>query len=190
MAAEQGAVFSEELINKANEIASIISGGIKEVYRGCKMYVEALGKYPNIKNYYIRNGADPAHLRRFEEIGRDRLHPELIFKTGNQYKKLAKCPLSEQETYIKEPVEVLLPNGDVLKIKIENLTQEQIKQVFDKSHVRDISDQKSYLKNLESTISIKAPTYKKPYKVYKDKVVINGVSFTKDDLFNILREMK
>ena len=183
-------VVSEKLKSIAKEIISIWSNAADDMYKGCLLYVKRLDEMPELKPYLVSQGVDPAHLRRFEEVGRGKLHPQLTFKSGSQYNRLARCPLSEQEKYISSPVPVLLPNGDILKVSVPDLTPDQSAQVFSHDHIRDIPAQKAYLKSEESCKTRKIQKASSPYKIFKDHLSINEpCNLTKSELIRILGDM-
>jgi len=87
-------------------------------------------------------------LNFFERLGRRTLYCEVFLCDAPCALALTYLPYSDQVKCMNEPVELLVGdngNFDVLKVDVRKLTQEQVRQVFTRSHVRDLAEQRAWL---------------------------------------------
>jgi hypothetical protein len=111
--------------------------------QAAKLYCEHIAPNEELKEAMVDAGISREMMRRLEAIGRNRLIPELLDATGNQ-RKLLRCSIDDQRKYYKSPIEVLIVGGDVLKVKVEDMTPLQIKQVFAGDRIRNIAAQRAW----------------------------------------------
>lgn len=92
-----------------------------------------------------------AALNTLERVGRGAILPEVAYGTPSAGRAaLAKLPVSDQERLLKEGVSVLLlRNGDLqtLRVEIDNLTPDQVRQVFDRDIIRSEGAQRAWLED-------------------------------------------
>ena len=102
-----------------------------------------------------------------------------------------RLPYSLQGSAIEEGVDLLIDESDSLKVKAENLTFDQVKQVFDGSNVRSLAAQKAYLEDLRIKASLNAiPDVTAPYQIKGNKVLISSAcSLNQKDLLRMLQEI-
>jgi len=179
--------------DKICEFGKILYEGIEKMYEACKLYVEVLDADRTLQASFEEAypGIPSAAWRRFEAVGRKRIHVKLV--TTVTCHQLERCSYEEQEQYVENPVGVLLSNGDVLKVEIKNLTLQQSRQVFSKDHVRGIPEQRAYLESLKTMEHINNTRKESspiPYRVSRHRLIVGGVSFSREDLFRILVEME
>jgi len=178
---------------KVKEFGRKLQEGIGKMYEACRLYVEVLDVDPGLQSSFEEAypGIPAAAWRRFEAVGRRRLHIKLL--TAVTCRQLERCAYEEQEKYVEGPVDVMLFGGDVLKVEVKNLTAEQARQVFAKDHVRTMPEQRAYIESLKTMDSIKRlrkePTVL-PYRVSRHRLVVGDVAFTREDLLRILVEME
>jgi hypothetical protein len=176
------------------EFGSLFLKGFECLLKACQLYVQTIDKDPD--SVYGFQEAYPdipsSAWRRFEAVGRGSLHVKLLTNLTVGAKKLERCSFIEQSKYIENPVDVLLTDGDVLKVDIHNLQPSQVKQVFAKDHVRSKSEQKAYIESIKSNRSL--DTIRKarvqPYEIVKGKLIVGDLSFTRSDLIKILALME
>jgi hypothetical protein len=176
----------EYLVLKINGIQKSIMETAKEFV----MYCEA---FPNIIDELLDRNIPRTLLTTLDGIGRGKIYEGLLFESGSQYRRLQKCPISEQEKYFNQPIAVVLADGDKLNIKIENLTPAQAKQVFANDHVRTDAEQRAYLESLKTDYAVKAVinmAEKPKYICDKEGIVTrDGLRITKSELLDIVQKM-
>jgi len=181
---------SPYIIEAAREIVEGLTQARTDIFNTCQKYVKLIDEHPEAKNYFIQNcSLRTADLLQMERVGRGKLHPELADKSGVGYQKLRSCVYSDQAKYISEPVEVLLCNGDVLKVSVADLTKEQANQVFNYDKIRDIAAQKAFLESVKSSTAVDIVRKQSPYTVTKQGLRVGSLLITKNELLNILSEM-
>jgi len=137
-------------------------------------------------------------LARFEQIGRKQIYPQLLVNTSSGSRKLAAMPYSQQVRYSKEPVSVLVKNGkssDTLLVKVENLTTEQVRQVFAKDGIRDLGAQRAWIEDREKAIReaevVECSEWEVPWSVKGKQVVFSKpCAMGRKELLAILSEME
>ncbi len=131
-------------------------------------------------------------MDRLTLVAEDRLHPQLYAAAGRAATLLGKLPLADQDRYLRERIPVaILKRGkpDVLLMDVEEMNEEQRKQVFkeskDNGHavlVRDVAQQTAYLDDLarrrerEQQVEHDATVIDRPgrWRVQKGKAIINA----------------
>lgn len=150
------------------------------------VYEQILQKEPNI---------NARLLYKLEEIGRRRLHPMLALGGGSGCSALAKLPMSQQERYLKEPVPVVVHTAqgktDILQVRVQDMTPEQARQVFDKDRVRTEGEQKAILMQAVSHAAAqKKPAKDVPWVIRGGKVeFMEGVRLGAAELATILAQL-
>ena len=143
-----------------------------------------------------------------EKIGRGQVDERLIFAGNNARRKLLSMPLSNQKQALDEGIEVLVDNNDVLRVQVDNLNSNQLKQVFKGDHIRSIAEQKNYLcdrkKQLEyaaviekkrveppkRVIERKREPVKPDYEIKGGKLIVNREQvFTRKQIFDIMAKL-
>lgn len=176
------------------EFGDLVVKGVEYLFKACKVYVKSIDNnpaaYQDFEDAYPEISSSA--WRRFEAVGRGALHPKLLTNMTIGAKRLERCSYAEQSRYIDKPVEVLLADGDVLKVGIHGLQPSQIKQVFASDHVRTHSEQKAYLESLKSNEIVERARRAKviPYTIIKGKLVVGDIIFTKADLLRILVQLE
>lgn len=85
-------------------------------------------------------------LRRMERIGRGEIHPKLAFAVSAGHRKLSRCTYSEQSLALERGLEVLAPDFKEHRlIAAEDLSKEQIRQVFVGRRIRSLAEQRTWI---------------------------------------------
>lgn len=178
------------LAQTAREIVAGMQQARSDMHKMCVKYVEFIGAYPEMKVFFIQEcGLRSTDLLQMERVGRGKLHPLLVDKSGVGFQKLRQCAYSDQAKYLGQPVDLLLQNGDVLKVQVSDLTKEQAAQVFNFGSIRDLAGQRAYIENETRTTTLKIAQKRAPYTVTKQGLRIGALLLTKTELLNILAEM-
>jgi hypothetical protein len=111
-------------------------------------YVMALDANTNVRDELVAMGVSRELLRRMERLGRGGIEPRLVFSTSGAASKVMALPLSEQQEILDCGVEVMSADGlDHRLIPLEELTPEQVRQVFGDGGVRTLAQQRTWMEN-------------------------------------------
>ena len=179
------------------EFGEMFLKGMEYLLKACQLYVKTIDKDPEAIIDFEETYPDisTSAWRRFEAVGRGSLHVKLLTNLTVGAKKLERCSYTEQAKYSEEPLDVLLADGDMLKVGIHNLQPAQLKQVFASDHIRTRPEQRAYLESLKTekvieTSRKEAAEVSPPYEIKRGKLVVGGVTFTKSDLVRILVQLE
>lgn len=137
-------------------------------------------------------------VRRFEQIGRKEIYPQLLANTSIGFRKLVSCPYREQQYYSENPVELLVArNGevDILKVNVAHLTQEQTRQTFASDHVRTIPEQRVWIeaerkRAVETSIREKTDIQESAFVIRGSRVTFRkGCEMTAHEIAELLARM-
>ena len=170
----------------------LFSEGIKKINEACRLYVQAIDANPAAKDQFMKEFPQiPEQAwNRFESVGRGLLYPELVYTSGALYSRISRFPVSQQKAISDNGVEVLCAGGDSFITKIENLTPEQVQQVFTKDGIRTLAQQKAYIESKKLKETVKTTTFQRGYVVQGKKVIITEpLELTAKDLARLLSEV-
>jgi hypothetical protein len=137
--------FKLELIKQAGEL---ITTGIESWVEAGTIIASILDADPDSIGTIIESiGLDEHIIQRFYSLGKREIHPLMLCSTAPGIKKLSLCPYNQQEKYINEPVNLVLRDGDALRVNVKELTIDQVRQVFANGHVRTDSEQRAWLES-------------------------------------------
>jgi hypothetical protein len=166
--------------------------GIKSIENAAKIYVEALDADVNAYNVFrdAFDGEIPASAwTKFENVGRGFMHSKLLIGAGGRHSnKIAKLPMSEQKLMFDGKVDLLLQDGDTIKVDAKTLRPSDAKQLFANNHIRSLSEQKTYLESIKAEHSLKMEEYKTlPYEIKGNKIFFkHNTEFTKRELKKLI----
>lgn len=182
--------ISTHLQARLDEFRERLSMSVDRFKAAGDSYVKAIDELGDAAREAFRANfpqVTPSLWRRLEAVGRNEMDSRLLVMSSAGANALRRCPFSVQKVALANGVEVLTANGDVLKVSIDNLTIEQVRQVFAGDHTRDAAAQRAWLE----TSARKAP--KPPataYRISAGKVTINQpCTMTRVELLRILAEM-
>lgn len=172
------------LINEKNlssdpvqRLGELLALGVQARYLACKLYVEIIDKTPSDKEiihdkYSFISESD---WNKIESVGRGIITPKLL-EGGFAANALSRCSRSDQDRYIKEPIELLIqkaPNQfDTIKVMYYNLDKNQRKQIFRGGHVNTLAEQKNYLVSGEAEKNFLHIGNGKPYAIRGGKLIV------------------
>ncbi len=180
-------------IKAIDHFGELMAQGFDKINQACKVYVEAIDSNPELKSNFIKAYPDiPAGVwARYELVGRGGLDYRLLWIGGPGPRMLKKMPISDQKKYIEKPVDLLLSNGDKIKVDIRKLRPKQAKQVFADDHVRDAAEQRAWIEDQNTQSNLKAnKDAKQPYRIENGFLVVGKIKFGKKDLHRILIRME
>jgi hypothetical protein len=174
------------------EIADAISKGVNSWIHAGELIKLAIDEHGETSNSIAETIKIPVRvIGQLEKIGRKLIRPDLLLAGYPAAASLMRLPYSLQSEAIEDGVDLLLEESDSLKVKAENLTPSQVKQVFDGSSVRSLAAQKAYIEDLRIKASLNSiPDVLAPYQIKGNKVLITSAcSLTQKDLLRMLNEL-
>ena len=185
-----------QIDDKINAFKAAFQAGMNSFERAGKIIVEILDSDPAAADYILSkcDNLTPTALRVFERIGRGHLLPSLAMDTSEGARRLKSLPISMQRQYTDSPIPLVIHTShgtDVLLVEAKNLTQQQVKQVFAREHVRTEGEQKAWLVQSESEANKPATTSAEPaWKVRNGKVIFTkGATLTAGELATIITQI-
>ena len=182
--------------SELSRVSELIMQGLECWVEAGKIIADTLDDHPESMNRICEvTGLDENIIRRFYQIGKQQLHPKILCSTAQGVMRLASCQYHEQEKYLDEPIEVMVSNGETLKVKAENLTQQQVKQVFNRDHVRALPEQKAWLatdekRRIEQEQTKRAEVAEANYTIRNHKVLFRkGVEMSQQEVVQLLARM-
>jgi hypothetical protein len=128
---------------------------------------------------------------KLESLGRKLILPQLLIAAWPAASLIPQLSYSQQEKVVEEGVDLLLENGDTLKVKAENMTYHQAKQVLGGGSIRSLPAQKAWLEEekRKAVTSIKKQATA-TYQVKGGRVFITTpCQLTQKDLLRMLQEL-
>lgn len=176
----------------AQAFAELLAKGFEAWLDAGKIAAAELDKNPDWAEEVAKLPPFPTEqvVKTFARMGRMQLHPLLACPGRIGLQRLARLPYRLQEKHLKEPVEVLVSNGETLKIDVHNLTEEQAVQVFSRDDIRDLPEQRAWMEGqrLQSAPPTRANL---PYRYdKKELVVLVPCKFTRKELAQLLADME
>lgn len=120
------------------------------------------------------------------------MHPKLLMGGGGRYSShIKRLPYSDQEQIFDgKRYDLLTSDGDKLRVDVRQITPEQAEQMFDRSHIRSISEQKAWLESRKKQPQKTDIAETMPYTINSGKVFFRrGVELTRSELKRLLQEM-
>jgi hypothetical protein len=171
------------------------------VFKGIECWIEAgqfvatkIDENPNFVDEVCREfpQLSPEYVIRFEQVGRKKLHPQLILSSAPGARRLISLPYSLQEKHITEPVDVVIKTDagwETLKIDIRNLTKDQADQVFERDSIRSEAAQRAFIEDRAAKRVAPSTNADLPYRIVKNKlVVMEPCTFSASELARILSQ--
>lgn len=119
----------------------------------------------------VEAGFPESELYWFERIGRKQLFWELLIHDGPAIKRLRRCPYSEQVKYLREPIPVLLENGEHLLVAPQAMDKHQAKQCIG-DRVFSLGEQRARREGLKHRpVVIHCES---PYSIQRGKIIFHG----------------
>jgi len=144
------------------KVTDLILRGIECWIEAGEIIANALDAEPDhIDRICEVTGLSSDIVRRFEQIGRREIYPQLLANTSDGFRKLSACPYREQKLYAENPVKLLVYKDNdtaTLIVRIDALTHDQVRQVFAKNHVRDLGEQRAWIESQRKKAIEKAIT--------------------------------
>ena len=183
---------------KIEKLASLINDGIESWKAAGVIVVELLDGGMSLQE--IADECPELNkdiISRFEQIGRNQVMPRLLIASFPAAKHIMKLPYSEQTRLMDGRVEVIVAvtdkGVDTLNIATRDLTNEQCKQVFGKSAVRDIAGQRAWMESERRKTSLNRVdlVHDMPYHIVGKHVVFrSSCKLSASDIIRILVQIE
>jgi hypothetical protein len=168
-----------------SEFKSAFAAGIDSIVNASEIYVKAIDEDPAIKDRFRDEFADiipSSAWSGFEAVGRKWMHPKLLMGGGGRYSsQIKRLPYSDQEQIFSGTrYGLLTADGDTLRVDVRSITPEQAEQLFDRSHIRSLAEQKAWLEARKSAPQKAEDVQVMPYSITDGKVYFRkGTSLTR-----------
>ena len=181
-----------EVVESINKITKLVSDGVSNWIKAGEMINEIMSTQENGFDLIVeKTGFSPSLVHSLSKMGNKTLNPYLMLKTSSGYSKLEKCSYVDQVKYCNEPVDLLITTDDgfdTLKVSVNNLTNNQINQIYNGSEIRDLAAQRAYIESANTYGKIKEVDL--DYLIEgKNLVVLNKTKFSKRQLIKIIDSM-
>jgi hypothetical protein len=178
---------------RVDGIASLILKGIECWYDAGRALCDLIDEDPSVIDKICADipALSPNVLRQLERIGRKQLMPSLLLKNGPGWNKLRAMPFDVQEKYSDTPVELVIiteKGHDTLKVKVEDLSAAQVRQVFKDDCIRDVSAQRAWL--AENQPMKPKHVIEQPYTIHGKFVDFSECRLSLQQLLTIAAQMK
>lgn len=176
------------------EFSEALTSGLENIVKAAKIYVEAIDSNPALADEFAAEFRDvvPASAwAGFEAVGRKWMHPRLLMGGGGRYaSKIKRLPYHAQERIFNgERFDMLLPDGDTIRVDIREAAPEQADQLFEGNHIRTLAEQKLWLaKRKQEPEAEEAEVL--PYTINNGQITFRrGVTMTRQEIKRIIAEM-
>ena len=180
----------EKEIRKFRELLHIGMSAMKEA---AEIYVKVIDREPAAKQAFreLVPEVPSSAWKLMEKVGRGQMHERLLLMGGRIQTLLAALPLSEQTEAIENGLEVLLHDGNAMRIMPEALTQSQLSQVFGSGEIRSQEAQRAWMESRRNYQLARLAQGDMRYRVEGCHLVILApVSIEMGKLRRVLAQMK
>ena len=171
------------------------TAGIESIVKASEIYVKAIDEDPAIKDRFRNEFSDiipSSAWSGFEAVGRKWMHPKLLMGGGGRYStQIKKLPYSDQDQiFTGKRYGLLTADGDTLMVDVRSITPEQAEQLFDRSHIGSLAEQKAWIEARKKMPQKAEEVQVMPYSITDGKVYFRkGTSLTRVELKRLLQEM-
>jgi hypothetical protein len=184
------------ILSRIADFREALQNGINGIVKAAEIYVAAVDADPRDADRFREEFAEwvPASAwSQFEAVGRKWMHPRLLMGGVADRKKstlIKRLPYSTQERVFKrERFDLLISNGEKLKVDIMEATPEQAEQLCNGSTIRTLSEQKAWLES--RVVQDKSePAEVMPYTISDGRAHFRkNTILTKQEVKRVLMEM-
>lgn len=134
------------------------------IQEAAKIFATRIMADPNFRSWALENAPNGCRrtLLDLEAVGNGLIDPRLLGGEVKNAYQLRSLPLPDQQKFIEGSIEVLTENGETLLIAGQNLTQDQFRQVFNRTHIRSLEEQKAWIESQKTKQAISAKKTARP----------------------------
>jgi hypothetical protein len=186
-------IYPDKNLSRVPSIEEIVeafrSAGVT-LFAACELYVRRLDADPSTREELIKAGFAQKFLHRVEKAGRNKCSPTLALAVYPAADRIIDLPRSEQEEVCRTGIEVMDPDETTSRlIPVESLTSAQARQVFSRGHIRDLAEQRTYLRAIKARMISANPIA--DFKVTRDFVITTKPGkWSRNLILQWLQEMK
>ena len=183
-------------LHLSNEIGQAMADLANSMAKAGKLIVQAIDLFPDAMPQ-LRKKFPAVPLRMWttlEKVGRGVMDNRVALGCPHSF-LLQRLPLSDQRRALDESIDLVLTNGDTCKIKVQDSTSTQARQLIGDSNLRSIEQQAAWLRGQiapppKSKSAILA--YELRPKKGEVEFIARGpasLTLSKNDLLDILRRL-
>ena len=195
---------AKKITNIKDSIASFneaFTFAIEGIVKASEIYVSALDEDPKNADKFKEAFAGkipPSAWSQFEAIGRKWVHPNIVVGgiIGKRKTALTRLGYTMQErVFDHEKFDLLVSGGDILKVELLHVTEDQLEQMCDGSSLRNPASQRAWIES-QKTKAVEVDAVQTLLKQQPDYLVRHGKlivskphAFSKAQLRTLLQEM-
>lgn len=132
---------------EAKWLAEAVREWHKNTAEIARRYTAGVDRDPAFPEFMKAHTPDipPSTWRRLEKVGRGYMDVRVVAGSVRYGNKLERLPLSEQKAILDDRVPFLLPNGDVMRLSIHEIHDQEVRQLLAFDHIRDLSGQRAWM---------------------------------------------
>lgn len=142
----------------AQQITDRLAGAQADLCVIARDIVQVINVNPKFTDELVKLGNNRLVIHALERLGRNQVHPQLVFATTPGGQRLAKLTLGEQVRILADGVEILEGDGeDIRLIHVHELSAAQAAQVFSRGIVRSLAQQRTWIRECKAKVIPKLP---------------------------------
>ena len=149
---EQMQKLMDEFGNAIQELADNVKRCGDIYLQAIEMDASARKLFPEKFSYLPR---DMWHC--LEKVGRNLLAPQCLFYSPSIFNVMQYLALDEQLKVLDVGIDYLASSGNVLRVKLENMGLDMLREVFAHDHIRTPGEQRLYRERMANRRKIKRP---------------------------------
>jgi len=185
------------LNKKIKQLQVLVTQAVTKARQAAELLIDILDTdKKTLQEIHDLSGISSIFLYQLEKVGRKQVIGELLFSECEAAGALMHLPYSEQVRLFNGSIEVLKVNAaggeDVMTVKVQDMTEEQVRQVFNKSRIRGLKAQRTYIEGKRRILRTTTPGDEQVpgYEIQRKKLVVHGtVTFTKKELLGITKQL-
>jgi hypothetical protein len=163
-----------------------------------RLVVEIVDAFPDASERLQRRSPNvpPRFWKMLEKVGRGVLDGRVALGCPHSF-QLQRLPLSEQRKALDETLVLALPDGDTCKIRLQDATPEQARQLLGEQGVRSVEQQAQWVRTHETKTAPRAQramiSYEPNVKRGELRIIARGpgeLIFKKSELIDLLRRLE
>lgn len=144
---------NDDLPSYVVEFRHALEGARDGIVKAAKIYVQAIDEDPERAKDFRRGlpSIPEGTWSQFESIGRGVVDVRLLLGDGGPHRSRIKAlPFALQERILEgEKFDLLVDDGEVLKVDMRSVTSDQASQLFAGAHLRTPAEQKAWMVDQE-----------------------------------------
>lgn len=189
--------MNDVVLSAVERFGDAFKRGIDGIVEAAEVYVKAIDADPAAADVFRDRFSDcipPSAWAGFEAVGRKWIHPKLLMGGMSDRRvaaKVKRLPYSVQErVFHKERFDLLLLDGQVLRVSLLECSPEQADQLCDGQIIRDIAAQRAWLEAAKRRAVTIPDAEPMPYLISGGRVTFRkATTMSKAELKRIIASM-